>query len=347
MAINLKAITPNKVSTDFASYSTFIYGSPKVGKSTFVNELYGDRVLQIFTEKRFGNLEGAYVQYVSTWNEFKTVMKQLKDPELKAKFDAVSIDTVENLYNMLEKFIAAKFNESQVGEGSVAYGKDWNALKAEWADGIALIERYGYVPVFVSHAKQITTQMPKSSIISNEADVIGAEIVKDNNGIEYLEFQKFVPDGADRMMAPLRKMSDQILFMHLTADENGNEHRVISTRETLQWEAGSTFKNMDPIIPLSAEAYRQAVERALGSINKESTTTERLAGADIHGEELDFTALMGEMKQLGQFYMEANRGEELRDMTETVFGIGVQATSATPKQVEVVKTLVDLLKEKK
>lgn len=347
MAINLKEITPNKVSTDFASYSTFIYGSPKVGKSTFVTELYGGRALQIFTEKRFKNLEGAYVQYVSSWNEFKTVMKQLKDPELKAKFDVVSIDTVENLFNMLEKFIAAKFNETQVGEGSVAYGKDWTALKNEWADGIALIERYGYVPVFVSHAKQVTTQIPKSAIVGNEADGIGAETVKDSNGIEYLEFLKYVPDGPDRMMAPLRKMSDQILFMHLTSDVNGNEHRVISTRETLQWEAGSTFKNMQPIVPLSADAYKQAVKDALNTIDDSVKTTERIAGADIHGEELDFTALMGQMKELGKFYMDNNRAEELRDLTEQVFGVGVQATSATPKQVEIVKTLVDLLEEKK
>lgn len=346
MAIDLKAITPNKVSDDFASYSTFIYGVPKVGKSTFVTDLYGDRILQIFTEKRFKALEGAYVQYVSSWNEYMQVMKQLRDPEIKSMFDAVSIDTVENLFAMLEKFIAAKFNEAQVGEGSVAYGKDWTALAQTWVDGISMIEKNGYVPVFVAHAKEVTTQIPKSAIIPSEASGIQMEEVK-SDGIEYMEFKKYVPDGKDRMIAPVRNMSDNILFMHMTTDENGKEHRVISTRETLQWEAGSTFKDMKPNIPLSADAYKQAVKEALGKIDDSVKTTERKASADIHGETLDYDELMNQMKELGKWYVDNERGDELREATEDVFGIGVRATEAKPNQVEVVKTLVDKLLEMK
>lgn len=345
MAINLKGITPNKVSDDFGAYSTFIYGTAKIGKSTFINELYGDRVLQIFTEKRFQHLEGAYIQYVSTWQEFMTVMKQLKDPELKEKFDVVSIDTVENLFNMLEKHIAAKFDEEMIGSGSVGYGKDWTALKDTWKDGLALIEKNGYVPVFVSHSKQVTTQIPKSAIMGNEADGIKGEIVEDKNGIEYLEFQKFVPDGPDRMMAPINKMADNILFMSVTADANGNEQRVISLRETLQWSAGSTFANIAPVIPLSADAYKKAVKDALGSIDESKKTKDYVSKADIQGEELDFTSLMNEMKELGGKFMEAGRQEELQQATEQAFGPGVRATEAKPSQVEIVKTLVDELKE--
>lgn len=345
--MDLTKLEPVKVSTDTGSYSTFIYGEPKIGKSTFVNELYGDRVLSIFTEKRYKNLDGAYVQYVSNWNEFLQVMKELRKPEVKAKFDLISIDTVENLFAMVEKFIAAKFNETQVGEGSVAYGKDWTALKNEWINGISLIERNGYVPVFVSHAKQVTTQIPKSAILPT-MDVNGVqmeEVVKD--GVEYMEFQKFVPDGNERMMGPLRKMSDNILFMHTTSDVKGNEQRVISLRGTLQWEAGSTFKDIAPIIPLSADAYKKAVEGAINAVPEESRTDERQAGADIQGEELDFESLMTQMKTLAKEYFEAGRKDEVQEYTEDVFGIGVQATAAKPHQVEIVKTLVDLLKEKK
>lgn len=345
MAINLKGITPNKVSDDFGAYSTFIYGPGKIGKSTFVTELYGDRVLQIFTEKRFQHLEGAYIQYVSTWQEFMTVMKQLKDPELKEKFDVVSIDTVENLFNMLEKYIAAKFDEEMVGSGSVGYGKDWTALRKSWTDGLAMIEKNGYVPVFVSHSKQVTTQIPKSAIVNNEADGIAAEVVEDKNGIEYLEFLKYVPDGNDRMMAPINKMADNILFMHTTADVNGNEQRVISLRETLQWSAGSTFKDIAPVIPLSADAYKQAVKNALGSVDDSMKTKDYVSKSETQGEELDFTSLMDEMKELGGKFMESGRKEELQRATEDAFGPGVRATEAKPNQVEIVKTLVDELKE--
>lgn len=346
MAINLKAIKPNKVSKNFDSYSMLVYGSPKVGKSTFVNDLYGEDILQIFTEKRFKTLEGAYIQYVSSWSEFMQVMKQLKDKEIQEQFKAVSIDTVENLFHMLEKYVAAQFQETEVGERNDIFGKDWTMLKSQWADGIALIEKNGYIPVFVSHAVQVTTQIPKSGIVASEAEGIKMDLVK-KGGVDYMEFIKYVPDGKERMMGPIRKMADNILFMNVTTDEQGNEHRVINLRETLQWEAGSTFKNIAPVIPLSANAYKKAVADALDTVDEKFTTEERVSSADIKSDELDYDSLMNEMKQLGKLFIDNGRQEELQEQTEQVFGLGVKATDAKRSQVELVKTLVDNLNELK
>ena len=114
--MDLTAIEPNKVSTDPASYSTLLYGESKVGKSTLVNELFGtDRTLNIMTEKRFGAIENAKVQYISSWGEFKQVLTQLKRKEVRAMYDTVSIDTVENLYKFLGKYIASGYGEYVVG----------------------------------------------------------------------------------------------------------------------------------------------------------------------------------------------------------------------------------------
>ena len=41
MAINLLNLEPIKASTDLASYTSFIYGVPKIGKTSFVHKLYG------------------------------------------------------------------------------------------------------------------------------------------------------------------------------------------------------------------------------------------------------------------------------------------------------------------
>ena len=115
MAIDLKNLTPNKVSNNLDSYSAFIYGEPKTGKTTFVHDLYGDKVLHLMTEKRYKALDGAYVQYISSWSEYLQVMRQLKkDKELQEKFSVVSVDTVENLYDYLEKYVAGKYGEQSV-----------------------------------------------------------------------------------------------------------------------------------------------------------------------------------------------------------------------------------------
>lgn len=39
MAINLLAIQPHKVSRDLSGYITFIYGPPKIGKTTLATQM--------------------------------------------------------------------------------------------------------------------------------------------------------------------------------------------------------------------------------------------------------------------------------------------------------------------
>ena len=60
--IDLTKIEPNKVSTDPSSYSLLLYGPSKIGKTTFVQELF-PKVLHIMTEKRYGALAFEIVCY--------------------------------------------------------------------------------------------------------------------------------------------------------------------------------------------------------------------------------------------------------------------------------------------
>ena len=45
MAINLLNIEPHKVSRDLSGYITYIYGVPKVGKTTFGSQFPGALIL--------------------------------------------------------------------------------------------------------------------------------------------------------------------------------------------------------------------------------------------------------------------------------------------------------------
>lgn len=92
MAIYLLNFEPQKVSTNLNSYSMFVYGEPNIGKTTFVDDLYGKRVLHVMTENRYKALAGSMIKYVSNWVEYLTVMKQLKNPKLHEKFDVISVD---------------------------------------------------------------------------------------------------------------------------------------------------------------------------------------------------------------------------------------------------------------
>lgn len=342
MAINLLNIEPIKASTDISSYTAFIYGIPKIGKTTFIHNLYGKKVLFIATEKRHKVLVGAHVQYISSWVEFLQILAQLRNPKLKELYDVVAIDTVENLYRMLEKYLLAKYNTTDFGQ--VEWGKDWIDLKKDWSDNLQMIEKLGYTPVFVSHAIQKTEKIPAAGMLRENVNET-MNLTKDKkSGEEFYEFTKYVPDLKDKVMAPINKMVDNILFMTLTADEHLQEHRVIHLRETLQWQAGSTFAGIAPVIPLDADAYKKAINDAIDLLDPEHLKSEK-ESVGLDAEVLDFDTLMAEARNLALQFHQQGRMNEVSRIVDETFGPGHKLTEAQKTQVDPLFMAVEKLKE--
>lgn len=350
LANSILDIKPNKVPTSPEEYSTLIYGPPKIGKTTLAYEMYGKRGLFIATEDRHKALPGAMVIRVNTWVDFLTVMSQLTNPKVKEMYDVVIIDTIENLYTMLEKFVAAKFKEKVLGERQDIWGADWTEVKTTWRDSLQNISNYGYVPIFIAHAVQETVQIPASGVLKSDLEGITAELkkVKDKKNdreLDVYEFTKFKPDMKDKVLGPINKMVDNILFINTTVDVSTNEEkRVIYLRDTLQWQAGSTFKNIEPIIELSAEAYREAVVDAIGLIDKKQTTKEKTRKEEK--EELNFDEIMEDIKKYGAAFHKSEKLEQLNKISVDVFGPGNKMTEATEEQVELLSLAKLKIEEK-
>lgn len=342
MAIDLLNLEPVKASTDLSSYTSFIYGTPKIGKTTFVHNLYGDRVLFIATEKRHKVLVGAHVQYVSSWVEYLQILTQLRNPKMKERYDLVCIDTVENLHTMLENYVLAKYGTTEFGQ--VDWGKDWVDLKQGWSSGLQMIEKIGYSPIFISHAIQKIEKIPVSGILQTQVNDTMTLTKDKKTGEEYYEFLKYVPDLKDKVMAPINKMVDNILFMNVTTDENLQEHRVIYLRETLQWQAGSTFENINPVIRLDAKEYKKAIEEAIGKIDPSMTKPEK-ESIGLAQEELNFDELMKEARQLAMKFHTAERMPEVNRIVDETFGAGNKLTDATKHQVQPLFIAVQKMKE--
>jgi len=347
MAIDLMNLEPQKVSTDVSSYSMLVYGNVKSGKTTFVHDLYGERVLHIMTEKRYKALEGAMVQYVSSWAEYMQVLTQLRKPELKERFDVVSIDTIDNLLPLLEKFVAAKYGEAQLGERTDIWGADWTDAKTMWRNGMQMIEREGYVPAFVSHAIQNTVQVPKANMLEADAQQLTSynETTDKKTGAQYIEFLQYQPDIKPKYLAIINNMVDNILYIDTTVDGAGNEQRVIRLRGTLQYQAGSTFKNITPVISLSSEAYKKAIADAVEQVDDANKTDVRQADADTSDTKLDYNALMAEAQQIGQAMFKADKMDKVTVVVERIFGKDKKLTQATEQQVEQLSLAVSELKD--
>lgn len=343
--ITLDTITQlegKKVPTDAKSYSTFIYANPKTGKSTFINDLYGDRVLFLATERRHDAIAGAMVVNIDSWGEFLQAMKVLKKPEAQEKFDAICIDTVSRLENYCEKYVLSNLQVDDLSD--VAWGGGFSAYNKEIENGLSLIEKSGFIPVFIAHAKTETKKILVSEASKDEKEVKGSSVVKDkNDGKEYVEYQKQVPDVKNKFFNMINRIADQILFLDMTVNSNGVESRKIFYRDTPEHLAGVSFRHMVEHTDLSPEAYQKAIQEAISKEGTNNTVDSQRKQAT--GPQYDFNELMTELTTLGKQLQEDGKGKERNVVIEKVLGHGKKAKDLDESQVEVLSVLVNELKE--
>lgn len=345
--MNLLELEPKMAVYDITNYSNCIYGTPKIGKSTFVHELFGEKVIFLATEDRHEALIGAFVQRIHCWTDFLTAMIQLNNPLLKERYRVVCVDTVANLYDMLETFVANKYGEAKLGERKDIYGADYVEVKKTWPKALAMISDAGYKPCFVFHAIQQTVRVPLCNFDLSDpsnngiGQVVTVKEKVDGSDkkveVQYMEYDKYVPDVPDKVFGPVNKMVDNILFLHEGLDANGNSGRMIQTRETLQWQAGSTFKDMVPTLPLSAVAYKEALENCIKSLDPNFVVDHK--EAEVR-EVLDFDTLMSTAKDLGFKLYNAGKGDLLTLIIDRVFGTGNKLAEAKVGQEELLKAAI-------
>src|SRR5699024_7162779 len=164
-----------------------------------------------------------------------------------------------------------------------------------------------------------------------------------DGGKEYVEYQKTTPDIKNKFFNMINRIADNILFLDLTVDSKGAEHRTIYYRDTLEHLAGTTFRNIPENTELTPKAYQEAVEKAIESESKEHT--EDTSRKQSHGVEYDYDKLMSEIAELGKKLQADGKAEQRNKVIEDVLGKGNKVKDTKPEQAEVLAVLVDKLKE--
>lgn len=334
----------NKVPTDAKSYSTFVYGYPKTGKSTFVNDLYGEKVLFLATEHRHQAIAGAHVVNVDSWAEFLQVMKLIKKPEVQDKYDAICVDTVGRLESYCEQYTLSKLGIDDLSEA--AWGAGFGEYNKQLEKGLSLIEKSGLTPVFISHAKQETKKVLLSDAREEEKEKEGAAVNKDKKtGKEYVEYQKTTPDVKNKFFNMINRIADNILFLDLSVDGEGREDRKIFYRDTVDHLAGASYRHMVEHTQLTPEAYKKAVEDAINAEGKGNTVDKSKEKMSDDSGKYDYDKLMSEIADLGKQLQVDGKAEERNKVIEEVLGKGNKVKDTKPEQAEVLAVLVDKLKE--
>lgn len=320
---DLLNLQPNKVSTGLDNYNSMIYSLPKSGKTTFAYQSFGQECLFLACENGYGALSGVMAVDITKWGDLVALNKQLKMPEIKAKFKVLVIDTVDIMHKYAVKQICQR--EGVQALGDIPHGKGYAMVDDLIFDMIKNWENLGYKMFFISHAKEKTEKLPTGG-----------------------EIQKYIPSVERRTLNIVSKFVDNILFGYITINAEGQEERTIFTRETLSYSAGSRFSKLPSQIPFNASEFKRVWEKAIEeelNENPDGFTNEKKAV--VKERVVDFEATMNEIKKLvGEKFAPKNRMDIVVEVGEKYLGVSKKITEATPNQADILDVILSELEGK-
>lgn len=323
MAINLMALTPHQVSRDLSGYITYLYGQPKVGKTTLVSQFPG--VLLLACEKGYGAIPGILVQDITSWTDVRQVLRELKKPEVKERFSTIAIDTIDVAASYCDKWICNKLEIESLGEGG--YTKNgWAEWKKEMEMTFRTITNLGYALVFISHDKD-----------------------KEFTRQDGTKYNKVIPTVSSSANEIVKAMAD--IYTYATIDNTTKDRKLIfrSLDDTI--DCGCRFKYMPTETELSYKALinalNEAIDKEAAEHDNKFVTDEREA-APATAIEYDYDALMNEFNSIagklmgkdGSYY-----GPRITQIVSKILGKGKKVSDTTREQAEFIYLIVGELKD--
>lgn len=335
--INLLDITPHQVSRDLRGYSVFFYGEPKSGKTTIATKF--PRHLLLAFEKGYNAIPGAMAQPINSWGDFRKILKQLKDPAVKKKFETIIIDTADIAYDYCEKYICANAKRADGGFGvdsvaDISFGKGYTMVAHEFDECLRSIVQMDYGLVLISHSVDKT--------------------FKDETGAE---FNQIVPTLGNKPRNIVSRMCDIIGYSRGVQDAEGNTSTKLFMRGTPRYVAGSRFKYTPDFIDFSysdlVKAIGEAIDKQMEEDGSEYFTDERANVYKTTMIELNFDELMDTFNQLVGHIMEGASDEEFAtywqprivQITDKYLGKGMKVSQCSRDQVEALDLIVSDLKD--
>lgn len=327
--IDLLNITPHQVSRDLRGYSVFFYGEPKSGKTTIATKF--PRHLLLAFEKGYNAIPGAMAQPINTWGEFRKILRQLKDPKVKEKFETIIIDTADIAYDLCEKYILANAGVDKVSD--IPFGQGYNMIAKEFDECLRNVVQMDYGIVLVSHAVDKT--------------------FKDEQGNES---NQIVPTLGNKPRNIVSRMCDIIGYSRSIENADGTTSTKLFMRGTPRYVAGSRFKYTPDVIDFNyaslVKAISDAIDKQMEEDGAEHFTDERSNLHNIVVQELNFDELMESFNKIVNELIEKNADNfptywqpRITEIVERYLGIGMKVSQCSRAQTEALDLIVTDLKE--
>lgn len=288
----------------------------KIGKTSMSASF--PRNLILATEVGYHAISGIHAVDIDSWITFKAYLGQLNKPNIRAKFDTVTIDTVSLLWDLCEKYICSQNDVKELGD--IPWGKGYSLCRREFSDSLRRITLMGYGIVCIAHSE--------------------SRVETADNGDEEIEF--VAPALSKRPYAIINQLVDIIGYIGI--DKTGN--RVIYTRATPTIMAGSRYQYLKEIIPFGYEALSNALADAVEESAKHGAVVvdERIDRFVDTAPTRSFEETMSEAREV--FVSLAERGDDaVMDQVSALiaeyFGSeDVKLSDAKPAQQELVEAVI-------
>lgn len=318
MAFDLMNLQKNKISRDLGSYMNYFYGNSKTGKSTLCAKLYGDDALFIATEKGYSALN-VFAIDLTSWNETNGLLRELKKPEVRERFKVIVIDTVDILYDLAVSYILKINGCTDLSDKP--FGKLYGEVDKAFNGFLLEITRLGYGMALIGHAK---TQSKLAKIGRNDRET------------DYT-----IPSLAKRGYQIVANMVDNIFYVTIDTDDEGNQIRVVKTRETNEYFAGSRFKYLPETILLDADAINEEMQKA---VDKEENTTDEKKDLFVKKTKIDFEKVMEDLTELvTNIFAPKDAMSVVTKVVEKYLGVGNRVTDCSEEQADALQLILDEL----
>lgn len=326
MAQEIDIFNPQKsvVSHGLEGKVIFIYGGNNVGKT--YQAVRAKKPFVFACESGLNAQNGIPYYSIRSWRDFTKGIDQFTNKKTidKAKemYATIIIDEVYASSLFCQKYVCDTY-----GDGCIALGANpdskinlYSIYERLYWEQVNKLTNAGYTVIFIGHA---------------QAD----------NKTGYI-----TPKGDKRCINPILDNSDIVAFVSSNGvDEKGN---VIKSSayfaQTDQFFARSRYDYM----PTYIETFTiDNVEKAIADGIEAQAKAEGVESVDYSvvqelnaPVELSYDDLMDQLQVYGSKLVEANMGDKLTEIVESVLGPGKKVTECTKKQVESIAIILDGMK---
>ncbi len=136
----------------------YLYGPPKVGKTTFVANLETKGGKVLFLDCEGGTLrieDECFDVQIRTWLEFEEAVKALhKDPD--HGFTIICVDSMTELRDQLVRHMCDLKGAKDPSDPKFGGRQGWGKVSAAWKNALNLLMAGQWASVFLDHATQVT-----------------------------------------------------------------------------------------------------------------------------------------------------------------------------------------------